>query len=242
MPCHECCPWVRVIRVGCSWRGLSCAAVPVLRLPGRDPAAPGVLHNTEFLFRASDWKTFKRLKNLMSLELSPCWNHSPGVTIQKKLFLYMSQNFPSVTKVKSSLSDWKSQVVEGTAAYWFLQLPMDNSPQARFCNISRIPHQPPRELTDPLKTENHCPRQSCAGSDIKTCNNEMTSKGRSKQTEGFVFFQHKAANRATKWQNYLSTILVQYMKPHNQYSPLVQITCVNPSFHHLHIKVQVMQQ
>lgn len=132
-------------------KGLSCTAVPVLRLPGREPAAPGVLHNTEFLFRASDWKSFKRLKNLMSLELSPCWNHSSGVTKQKKLFLYISQNFPPVTKIKSSLSHWKSQAVEGTAAYWFLQLALDNSPQARFCNISRIPHQLPRELTDPLK-------------------------------------------------------------------------------------------
>lgn len=70
----------------------------------------------------------------------------------------------------------------------------------------------------------------------------MTSKGRSKQTEGFVFFQHKAANRATKWQNNLSTFLMQYMKPHSQYSPLVQMTCASPSFHHLDIKVQVMQQ
>lgn len=70
--CHEQCPWLRVIRVGCSWARLCLTAVGLSFGCPRNNAhifALGVLINTKFLLCCSYCMLFKRLQALMSLGL-----------------------------------------------------------------------------------------------------------------------------------------------------------------------------
>lgn len=86
--CHEQRPWLRVIRVGCSWARLCLPAVGLCFGCPRNNAhivAPGIIINTEFLLCRSYWKLFKRLQVLTSLGLSPRWNCCSRVTKYNKL-------------------------------------------------------------------------------------------------------------------------------------------------------------
>lgn len=136
---------------------------PVLRLPEEQPIfASGVLLNIKFLFSCSYCRSFKRLKSLIQLGLSPCWNHCSRVTKHKKLLLYVSQDrqhFSSVIMVQVCHPE-KIQVVEG-----FAFLPTGSYNYTTDCRLYSVTFQ--ESLTSPSENSQiHEPAQKNIVADI----------------------------------------------------------------------------